>query len=177
MAADLCRSHAQADFWNPTGFQKSAELVTCGDQRSPVAGHRHHRDAHVLAARWWRRPRTGPAVAHPPRIVGSGRSVRKLAGPPASRSSPARRRVLTDTGGANLERAWSPSCAEPTSTDVNNPAVTCEFAVSAGQTGCCDIPGGQGVAGSNPVVPTVGWAVSSRWGRRPFLGLPAQMLS
>ena len=27
--------------------------------------------------------------------------------------------------------------------------------------------GGQGVAGSNPVVPTVGWAVPSQWRRRP----------
>ena len=27
---------------------------------------------------------------------------------------------------------------------MNNPAVTCEFAVSAGQTGCCGFPGGQG---------------------------------
>jgi hypothetical protein len=48
---------------------------------------------------------------------------------------PACRRVLTAAGGANLERAWSSCCAEPTSTDVNGPAVTCEFAVSAGQRG------------------------------------------
>jgi hypothetical protein len=80
---------------------------------------------------------------------------------------PACHRVLTATGGANLERAWSSCCIEPTSTDVNNPAVTCKSAVSAGQAGRCDMPEGQGVAGSNPVVPTADRAVLPHSGAPP----------
>ena len=71
--------------------------------------------------------------------------------------------------GAELEPPWSLSWAEPTRTGVNDTARPARIAISAAQRVRVDYPGGQGVAGSNPVVPTVGQAVSSLRGCRPLL--------
>jgi hypothetical protein len=78
--------------------------------------------------------------------------------------------------GAPSNRA---DAAQHVLTGVNSNAFACDFSICAGRAASEDMAGGQGVAGSNPVVPTVvkkaGWLGESP-GQRAFFHVRVDQL-
>jgi hypothetical protein len=66
-----------------------------------------------------------------------------------------------------VESPWLTSRTGLQPTERNCIVETCDFALLAGQRPATGIAGGQGVAGSNPVVPTAQRAVLLRRGGPP----------
>jgi hypothetical protein len=98
-----------------------------------------------------------------------GLSPRRSPGPcPTSRNGLPPASSLTERGGANLEHRYALNCVQRRSTNLIRSAVTCGFSVSAGRGTLRTCLGGQGVAGSNPVVPTADRAVSPPRGAPPI---------